>query len=89
MEATLIIIAIASFILVAISAYHLGKSSSDKYYLFKEKDESDEAWKLVSEKDEQIARLKNKVEYLKTFRYNEALVDADFDEKKGEENNDN
>lgn len=89
MEATLIVIAIASFMLVSICSYHLGKSSSDKYYLFKEQDEADEAWKIIYEKDEQIANLKKKVAYLKSFRYNEALVDADFDEQeKGENTND-
>ena len=88
MEATLIVIAIAAFILVAISAYHLGYSKSENMWIFEDKEETREWSKLLKEKDAKIASLEKKVNYLKSFRYNEALVDADFDEEKGE-NNDN
>lgn len=89
MEATLIVIAIAAFILVAISSYHLGYSRSENMWIFEDKEETKEWAKLLEEKDEKIASLKKKVAYLKSFRYNEAIIDADFDEEKKGENNDN
>lgn len=90
MEATLIVIAIAAFILVAISAYHLGYSKSENMWIFEDKEETKEWAKLLEEKDAKIARLEKKITYLKSFRYNEAIIDADFDEeKKGENKNDN
>lgn len=85
MEATLIVIAIAAFILVGISAYHLGYSKAENIWIFEDKREVEEWAEMLKEKNDKITRLEKKIDYLKTFRYNEAIIDADFDEEKGEE----
>lgn len=89
MDAILIVIAIAAFILVAICSYNLGKSHVENIYLFKAEDFREEYYKEINKQNAEIVRLQKRIDYLKTFRYNEAIIDADFDEEeKGEKNDD-
>lgn len=85
MEGILIVISLACFALVGISCYNLGKESANKHWLFKAEDDYEVSYAIIQEQEEQIERLKKRIDYLKSFRYNEAIIDADFDEDKGEE----
>lgn len=85
MEGILIVISLACFALVGISCYNLGKESANKHWLFKAEDDYEVSYAIIQDQEEQIERLKKRIDYLKSFRYDQAIIDADFDEEKGEE----